>query len=118
MVWPEVGFDVLMMAIGFQEERRTFSEVLPWKTCFQLAAALESNDRAGRRWRSSGCPATVDRLKQVPQARCVGRWQLVVHRQLLHGDSKDKTWKCTNCSAFFAATSYLILSIASVPFST
>ena len=48
-----------------------------------------SNDRAGKRWRSSGCPATVDGLKQDPQARCVGRWQLVVHCQLVHGGSKD-----------------------------
>lgn len=39
MVRPEVGFDVSMMTIGFQEERKTFLAVVPWKTCFQLAAA-------------------------------------------------------------------------------
>jgi hypothetical protein len=39
MVWLGVGFDVSMMAIGFQEEKEAFSAVVPWKTCFQLAVA-------------------------------------------------------------------------------
>jgi hypothetical protein len=41
VVWLEVSFDVSMMAIGFQEEKEAFSAAVPWKTCFQLAAASE-----------------------------------------------------------------------------